>query len=162
MGPGALRLAGAAGLLILALVASAGGGPDETAAGALELRLELRSASGRTIEEVAGGEPIDLVLEIRNGGATPLALEFATARTHDFAVQDPEGREVWRWSHGRLFAQALTSLELAAGETRRFAATWDQRDASGHLVGAGRYRVIATLACVPAPPPAGPVELEID
>ena len=130
----ATRVACGAGLLGLALTALAAGGPewsaggpDRTASGALELRLEVRSALGRNARRFAAGEPVTFVLEIENTGATPLALEFATARTHDFSVLDPEGREVWRWSRGRLFAQALATIELAAGETRRFAAAWAGR-----------------------------------
>jgi len=158
----ATRLACGATLLLLALAASAGGGPEPGVGPALELRLEVRSAAGREAGRFAAGEPMDFVLVIRNAGESPLPLEFATARTHDFAVLDPEGREVWRWSRGRLFAQALASIELAPGETRRFAASWEQRDASGGLVRPGHYRVLGTLACLPSPPPAGPVPLEIE
>lgn len=105
---------------------------------------------------------MDLVLEAHNAGETPLALEFATARTHDFAVLDSQGLEVWRWSQGRLFAQALAEIELAPGETRRFAASWDKRDASGTLAQPGRYQVLGTLACSPSPPPVGPLDLDIE
>jgi hypothetical protein len=146
----------------LALAASAGGGPAETPSGPLELRLELRDAAGQDAQRFAAGETVDLVLEVHNAGDAPLALEFATARTHDFAVLDSEGLEVWRWSHGRLFAQALAEIELAPGETRRFAASWDKRDASGALARPGRYQVLGTLACSPSPPPAGPLDLQIE
>jgi hypothetical protein len=105
---------------------------------------------------------VDLVLEVHNAGEAPLHLEFATARTHDFAVLDAEGLEVWRWSRGRLFAQALAEIELAPGETRRFAASWDKRDASGALAQPGPYQVLGTLACTPSPPPVGPVSLDIE
>jgi len=149
-------------LVALALAASAGGGPERAVAGALELRLEVRDTAGRDARRFAAGESVDLVLEVRNGGKILLPLEFATARTHDFAVLDSEGREVWRWSRGRLFAQALAEIELAPGESRRFVVSWDQRDASGSLARPGRFRVLATLACSPSPPPAGPVEFDID
>jgi hypothetical protein len=45
---------------------------------------------------------------------------------------------------------------------RRFAAIWDQRDAAGARAAPGRYRVVASPDCAPAPPPAGPVELAIE
>lgn len=156
----AALIACGAGLLWLA--APADHGHATAAAGSLELRLEVRDRSGRAAQRFAAGEPVDLVLEIRNAGEQALALEFATARTHDFRVLDSEGREVWSWSHGRLFAQMLTQLELAPGERRRFAASWDQRDASGTLARPGRYGVVATLASSPSPPPVGPVELEVE
>jgi len=102
------------------------------------------------------------VLEVHNAGSAPQRLEFPTARTHDFAVSDAHGVEVWRWSRGRLFAQVLSEIELAPGQSQRFAAAWDQRTASGALAPAGRYRVVGSLACSPAPPPVGPLELEIE
>jgi hypothetical protein len=146
----------------LALVAATGDAPERASAGALELRLVIRAAAGRDARRFGAGESVDLVLEVHNAGESPRALEFATARTHDFAVLDADGRELWRWSRGRLFAQALAEIELAPGETRRFAASWDKRDASGVLARPGRYQVVGTLACSPSPPPLGPVALDIE
>jgi len=153
---------GASLVAALGLAVAAGGGPERVAAGALELQLHVRDTTGRDARIFGAGEAVDLVLEVHNAGETPLALAFATARHYDFAVVDAEGLEVWRWSRGRLFAQALTEIEMAPGETRRFAASWDKRDASGALAPPARYRVTGTLACSPSPPPAGPIELEID
>jgi hypothetical protein len=153
---------GASLVAALALVALAGDGPERVSAGALELRLVIRDAAGRDARVFGASESVDLVLEVHNAGESPHALEFATARTHDFAVLDAQGVELWRWSRGRLFAQALEEIELAPGETRRFAASWDKRDASGALAPPGLYRVLGTLACSPSPPPVGPVELEIE
>jgi hypothetical protein len=151
-------LACVAGLLALAPRCAA----EVTPAEGLELSLAVQDASGRSARRFASGAPVTLVLEVRNTGADPLALEFASARSHDFAVLDARGREVWRWSRGRLFAQALGRVELAPGESRRFTATWDQRDASGAPAAPGSYRAVASLASASAPAPAGPVELVIE
>ena len=113
------------------------------------------------MQSFAAGEPVGLVLEVRNAGTSPRRLTFPTARTHDFTVSDAGGGEIWRWSHGRLFAQMLEEIELAPGEARRFAVAWDQRSAAGAPAPPGRYRVVGSLACAPAPPPVGPLELEI-
>jgi hypothetical protein len=157
---GASLLVGAAALL--ALAPRCGAEPAEPPAAGLELRLEVQDATGRSAQRFADGAQVTLVLEVENRGSAPLALEFPSARTHDFAVLDAQGREVWRWSRGRLFAQVLATVELAPGEVRRFAAIWDQRDAAGARAAPGRYRVVASLDCAPAPPPAGPVELAIE
>ena len=147
---------------LLALAAPCGRDPARVTTAGLALRLELQDTAGRSARRFDAGKPVGLVLEARNAGQAPLRLEFPTARTHDFRIVDAGGKELWRWSHGRLFAQMLTQIELAPGELRRFAAAWDQRDASGSLAAPGRYHVLATLACSPSPPPAGPLELEIE
>jgi hypothetical protein len=148
---------------LLALAAPCGGGTERSAAAAgLELRLEILDADGLAAQSFAAGAPVGLVLEVRNAGGEPRRLEFPTARTHDFAVSDAGGRELWRWSAGRLFAQALAEIELAPGELRRFATAWDGRDAAGAPAAPGRYRAVASLACSPALPPAGPLDFEIE
>jgi hypothetical protein len=155
----ALLLCGAG---LAALAAPCGGGPEGAAAAGLELRLEVADAAGVAAARFATGAAVSLALEVRNLGDAPRRLEFATARTHDFAVIDAGGREVWRWSRGRLFAQVLSEIELAPGEARRFAAAWDQRDAAGQPAPPGRYRVEGELACLPATLAARAVGFEIE
>jgi hypothetical protein len=155
---GTLLLCGAG---LLALAAPCGAGSQGAAAG-LALRLEVTDAAGVAAGRFAAGAPVALVLEVRNAGEAPRRVEFATARTHDFALLDAGGREVWRWSRGRLFAQALSETELAPGEARRYTATWHQRDAAGEPAPPGRYRALGSLACLPAPLTAEPVELVIE
>ena len=147
---------------LLALAAPCGAGPERVGSAGLELRLEVQDAAGAATRSFAAGAPVGLVLEVRNAGEAPRRLEFPTARTHDFAVSDARGVERWRWSRGRLFAQMLEEVELAPGESRRFAVAWDQRNADGAPVAPGRYQVVASLACAPAPPPVGPVAFEIE
>jgi hypothetical protein len=53
-------------------------------------------------------------------------------------VYDAAGREVWRWSRGRLFTQVMQNKLLGAGDTVTYAERW-KRPAPG------TYRVVATL-----------------
>ena len=55
-------------------------------------------------------------------------------------------REVWRHSAGRMFAQVITDLTLAPGESRSFTATWNQTDAKGKPVPPGRYEAVGLVA----------------
>jgi hypothetical protein len=151
----------AAGLLGLAAPCGRAG-PERALAAGLELRLEIQDAAGQGARRFAAGESIGLVLVVTNTSGAPQRLEFPTARTHDFAVADAGGREVWRWSLGRRFAQVLTQIELAPGESRRFAAVWDLGGAGAKPAAPGRYRVVASLACAPALPSLGPLELEVE
>jgi hypothetical protein len=91
---GATLLVGAAALL--ALAPRCGAEPAEPPAAGLELRLEVQDATGRSAQRFADGAQVTLVLEVENRGSAPRVLEFPSARTHDFAVLDAQGREVWR------------------------------------------------------------------
>jgi len=159
---GVLLACGASLVAALALAVGADEGPERVSVGALELQLRVHDTAGEEARRFGAGEAVDLVLEVHNAGEAPLALSFATARRYDFAVMDAAGVELWRWSRGRLFAQVLEEIEMAPGETRRFAASWDKRDSSGTPAPPGHYRVTATLACSPSPPPVGPIELDLD
>ena len=82
-----------------------------------------RSHSAETTARthVGGGPPVassfDLQLDdrvrfafhITNNANKRLELTFPSGQTHDIVVIDGGGREVWRWSEGRMFTQALQS-----------------------------------------------------
>jgi len=55
----------------------------------------------------APGEPITVTLRVVNPTGKPVRLSFPTAQRFDLVLEDGGGREVWRWSAGRLFAQVL-------------------------------------------------------
>ena len=64
------------------------------------------------------GEPITFTLKAVNGTSGPIRLSFATAQRFDLVMRDREGREVWRWSAGRMFAQMIgeETLNPSGGE----------------------------------------------
>ena len=105
---------------------------------------------------------VRFALAIANGSKHRLEVSFPDGQTREFLVLDAAGREVWRWSAGRLFTQAMQSKLLTVGDTVTFAERW--RDAAP-----GTYTVVATLrsdnfpvtrraAFVVAPAGAGPAE----
>ena len=107
-------------------------GESVPAAGSgFEARLRLEREDGRQADTLAAGETLVLVLTLRNPADSPLRLSLPTAQTHDFSITTDDGRELWRWSAGRRFAQVLTELELAPGEERSFRGAWSQRSADG-------------------------------
>lgn len=67
---------------------------------------------------------VHLELHVTNVTSGPLVLEFSTSQRYDFAVDQPDGEGAFRWSAARSFAQALGTEELAAGESRRYTASW--------------------------------------
>ena len=82
---------------------------------------------------------VQLELRVTNNTASKLELLFPSGQTHDFVVVDSIGREVWRWSEGRLFTQVLLNRVLESNGTLAVDAAW--KDA----VPPGRYVAIATL-----------------
>ncbi len=86
---------------------------------------------------VANGVEFDLALS--NDTEKRIELDFTDGRTHDFAVLDASGREVWRWSAGRLFTQAMQNRLLDVRDTAHWREHWDPP------AGSGRYTVVAHL-----------------
>ena len=74
-----------------------------------------------------------------NAGSKRLEVNFPSGQTHDVVVVDSLGREVWRWSTGRMFTQSLQNKVLHASDTLDYDAVWENAPA-------GKYTAIATLA----------------
>ncbi len=59
------------------------------------------------------GEPIPLKITLFNRAEDERVLHFSTSQRYDFVVETAEGgREVWRWSQGRMFLQVLGEERL--------------------------------------------------
>lgn len=98
--------------------------------------VELRTAQ----DTYPHGAPVEMVLRIQNTGDAPVRLLMPTGQQYDFVVRR-DGQEVWRWSQGRVFTQAVTFLTLAPDETQTFTVVWNQRDNRGNAVAPGRYTI---------------------
>lgn len=125
-------------------IAAPGQPAGETPAG-LELRLHLGDDAGAEVDAVSRGEPVTLRLVLHNRGTTSRQIQCPSARTHDVRILAPGGRELWRWSRGRMFAQMLTDIAVGPGEAREFRVTWDQRTSEGAAVPPGRYEAEGSI-----------------
>jgi len=108
------------------------------------LALELRA----TRTELPPGGETTFMLIVTNQGQQPARLQFASGQTYDFILLKGE-QEVWRWSHDRMFTQALRSLTLGPGESLSYQETWAGRDNAGQPVPPGEYVVIGVLTISP-------------
>jgi hypothetical protein len=154
------------GALLIALASGplpAGAGGEASGAGpaALEVRLRLLDARGAVSAAFRPGEPITLRIALTNPGSTPERLEFSSARTHDAIVRTASGREVWRWSHGRQFAQMLSELTLAPGESRELSLRWDPARAGDAAPGEGDYVAVGLIPALGASIESGTVAFSI-
>jgi hypothetical protein len=91
-------------------------------------------------ESYGQGEPIKLTIHVMNRRTEPVTLRFLSAQRYDVAVKSLEGREIWRWSNGRMFAQVIGDETFQAGtRVRIYHITMRE-----HLP-PGRYVVIGTI-----------------
>lgn len=84
-------------------------------------------------------EGVRFEFRVTNTGEKKLEVNFPSGQTHELVVLDTLGREVWRWSAGRMFTQALQNKVLRTSDALAYAGRW--RDAPR-----GRYVAVATLA----------------
>jgi hypothetical protein len=82
-------------------------------------RSSHRDSSGLSAELTirSSGSEISFALSVVNNTKKNVELTFPTGQTHDFIVIDSVGREMWRWSEGRMFTQALRNKLLGRGES---------------------------------------------
>ena len=85
--------------------------------GGLSEELTVAEKSGRLL----------LKLTVRNEGTEPYAVEHSTGQNYDFALLDAKGREIWRWSDGMTFTQALQTYTLAPGASEELTAEIDRK-----------------------------------
>lgn len=96
----------------------------------LEPALDVTRAADGTVR---------VALRVANAGDKGLELSFPNGQTHDVVVLDDAGREVWRWSQGRLFTQAVRTRTIEGGDSVRFDHAWAPANAHG------RFVAVATL-----------------
>lgn len=114
-----------------------------------EVAGTVRTAHARSLASIGPALISTLGVTVKNGvnmnfrvvneGSKRLEVNFPSGKTHEVVVIDSLGREVWRWSSGRMFTQSLQNKVLHASDTLDYDATW--RNAP-----AGKYTAIATLA----------------
>lgn len=88
--------------------------------------------------DVSVAEGVRLALHITNSSTQPIEVQFSSGQTHDFAIADSAGREIWRWGDGRMFTQALQAQALAPGQSVTFEERWEPAGATGRFTVVGR------------------------
>ncbi len=103
--------------------------PSTTARVTLESQLDIAVAP----------REITFALNVTNTSTKHAEIDFTSGHAYDFVVVDSVGREVWRWSTGRLFTQSVQNKQLGSGESMRVSESWKPQGKAGH------YIAIATL-----------------
>jgi hypothetical protein len=89
--------------------------------------------------KVAVGSTVELALQVTNLAPHTVEVNFPSGQTHEFVILDSMGAEVWRWSTGRMFTQALQNREVDANQTLSFREQWESHERHG------KYTALATL-----------------
>ena len=88
--------------------------------------------------DVKIGDEVKFTFHVTNSSSKRVELRFPSGQTHDLVVLDPVGREVWRWSTGRMFTQSMQNKVLGASDTLTFTETWRPEHP-------GTYTAVASL-----------------
>lgn len=84
-------------------------------------------------------EGVRFDFRVTNAGGPKVEMNFPSGQTHEVFVLDTLGREVWRWSKGRMFTQLLQNKILRTDDTLAYGERW--KDAPR-----GQYVAVARLA----------------
>ena len=133
-----MRLCGLIGFAVM--LAGCGGGDNTepapttvTSTGqyqSLQFTLTTRTAFRR-------GETVPITFTVKNVGAQTVTA-FLGPPEADAQVSQG-GRQIWRWSDGKVFPAVVYDLSLAPGESKTYQLDWDQKDSQGNLVPSGTY-----------------------
>lgn len=98
-------------------------------------------ADGTVVSHVAvdtANGSVGFVIEVSNETGKRVEMTFPDGRTHDFIVLDSAGREVWRWSAGRMFTQSIQNRLIDAHDSVIYRERWEPE-------GPGSYTLVAQL-----------------
>ncbi|MEZ0334698.1 MAG: BsuPI-related putative proteinase inhibitor [Gemmatimonadales bacterium] len=110
---------------------------------------------------VPNGEPVPILLWVRNVGDKPLEL-YLTGRpiAFDITITRADGTQVWRRLEGAAISAILRIEVLGPGEVLELKDAWNQRQDDGKPAGPGVYQVRGALPTEgPAPLETSPVSL---
>ncbi len=106
------------------------------------------------------GQQVQFTYAIRNRSDKPIIYTFPNSKHFDLWIERG-GKEIYRLSTGKMYAQMITTLTLQPGETKSFQVTWNQKDNDGETVGPGVYTAYAQLTPMRDAPPATSTKFEI-
>jgi hypothetical protein len=76
-------------------------------------------------------DKLRFTLSVKNNTAKMLEITFPDGQTHDFVVKDFAGKEIWRWSEGRMFTSAMKSETLKGKGETAFEESWETKGLHG-------------------------------
>ncbi|MCM3595268.1 BsuPI-related putative proteinase inhibitor [Metabacillus idriensis] len=88
---------------------------------------------------------VQINMTVKNHTDKEKNFEFSSGQKYEIIITDPNGAEVYKYSKGRMFTQALQYLTLPPGESQTYQETWDMKSAGTELE-TGEYTVNVMFA----------------
>ncbi|MGX1194846.1 BsuPI-related putative proteinase inhibitor [Metabacillus sp. SLBN-84] len=100
----------------------------------VELSVETKEESG----------VVQITMMVKNNSDEEKNFEFSSGQKYEIIITDPNGAEVYKYSKGKMFTQALQYVTIPPGESKTYEETWDMKSAGS--LQAGDYTVTAQFA----------------
>jgi hypothetical protein len=100
---------------------------------------EVLATTFDVIRQNDDAESLKFALKVVNNTKKMVEIHFPDGQTHDFIVKDSADKEIWRWSEGRMFTQAMRSKTLKGKDETVFEESWETK---GHH---GTFTAVAIL-----------------
>jgi hypothetical protein len=86
-------------------------------------RLSVNLTTDKLIYRV--GTKIAVRYTIKNLTAAAIELTLPSSQQYNWTITDAQGKVVFNWQDGKAFAQMVTKVTIAAGESDAFESSWD-------------------------------------
>jgi hypothetical protein len=120
-----------------------GAAPIQATASVDDTKVQLSLAVSP--EPIAADGGVVWLIDVTNLAETPLVLHFVDGQSADVIITDESGTEVYRWSAGQAFTDALWDQTIEPG------ATWSIQLHDALPLDPGRYLASATVTADNAP-----------
>lgn len=120
-------------LLSAATVAFARGSTTHKSMTATSKSHQPKNAPIVSALSVHVGDGVKFTLGVTNTTNRMVELRFPNGFTHDFYVVDASGKEVWRWSDGRMFTQGMQTKLVKSKDEASFSNEWRPMNLRGHF-----------------------------
>jgi len=87
-----------------------------------------------------GSNKVLLALHVTNNTKKMVELLFPNGQTHEFVVTDAAGKEVWRWSEGRMFTSAMRNKVLGGKGETVYEEKWNAKGLHGAFTATAKLR----------------------
>lgn len=127
-------------VVFLLLVAACGTGGDDEQGSGSDITSQLSFEAEFTGEDETG----TFDLKLTNNSEEEVAIAFSSGQQYEIVVNDSEGEEVYRYSEGQMFTQALIEETIEPGGELTWIEEWDYTGTEGRLE-EGEYEAIVSL-----------------
>ena len=90
-------------------------------------------------------EPVKVTMIVVNKSRAEANLLFGSGQSYEVMVRGNGHKNVWHWSHHKVFTMAVRNLKISAGQNIKYDIVWPQTDDRGRPVKPGNYFIRGRL-----------------